>query len=46
LATLIKLTAINTAYEAFMLAERPIEHGGGFGAMSETQKAVYVWLNN
>ena len=46
LSTLIQLVAINTAYEAFMLAERSIEAGGGFAAMSETQKAVYVWLNN
>jgi hypothetical protein len=29
-----------------MLAERPIEAGGGFAAMSATQQAVYVWLNN
>ena len=46
LATLTQLVALDTAYEAFMLAERPIDAGGGFSAMSETQKAVYVWLNN
>ena len=45
LATLTQLVALDTAYEAFLTAGRPLDHGGGYAALTPTEQAVYLWLN-